>query len=125
MNGEPFEYDGLEELPEDKADPSEIVRCAVCGKPAVRVDRRFPREAHLNRCGRHFDILLDERAYYKRGEAVEVCEEHHKVCLLMTALEDTARDLEKEDGLRESLRKALDGLEEYCRRKWPGEQPEV
>lgn len=125
LNGEEFDYVGISEILADKAQDEEIVRCVICGEPAIKVDRHFPKSKLDNRCEKHLHSLVDELVYEEYGEAVVVCREHHQVCLLrdnINKLLDKLRENKEGRELDEALCEAQRKLVSYMAKKWPDEQ---
>ncbi len=148
--GDGVEDDWFEEKAVGDLRPDdEAIGCVVCGEPAVQVDHLYPDEKFHDRCERHRNSLLDERAYNDLGIGVEVCGEHHSMLNDLSHVERCLKSVEaflaRQDALKKEGRAiggynefrgfsrdlcavlglAANQLRSYMKARWPGEQPDA
>jgi hypothetical protein len=55
VKAEVGEYSDWERVDEKDADPSKIIKCAKCDKPATQLDHYYPYDTYFNLCDEHED----------------------------------------------------------------------
>ena len=77
-SGKFYTHESWKRVDIKKAKEGNIIRCAFCNNPAVKLDHLWPYYCEMNACKKHLDDFkkyLDKKEFPEKGETGEMCKD--------------------------------------------------